>query len=108
MRTCVSTCLRILLVFSVALSSTAARAQTEPPVVNPGSPQQGSTSSNCANGDLSACGPTSPSADSTSSGEGGLGSSWSLPNMSPGAPNAPMSVYRDDADGIDRTPALRQ
>jgi protein involved in polysaccharide export with SLBB domain len=28
--------------------------------------------------------------------------------MNPGAPNAPMSVYRDDADGIDRTAGLRQ
>ncbi|HMG87861.1 MAG TPA: SLBB domain-containing protein [Terracidiphilus sp.] len=87
---------------------TAATAQTEPPVVNPGSPQQGSTSSNCANGDLSACGSTSSSGESTPTGDGGLGSSWPFPNMSPGAPNAPMSVYRDNADGFDHTAGLRQ
>ncbi len=107
MRKCVSKCLRILIVFSVALCLTAARAQTEPPVVNPGIPQQGSTSSTCANGDVSACASTSPSVESAPFGDGSAGSSWSFPNMNPGAPNAPMSVYRDDADGIDRTAGLR-
>jgi hypothetical protein len=28
--------------------------------------------------------------------------------MSPGAPNAPMSVYRDDGDGLDQTTGFRQ
>jgi polysaccharide export outer membrane protein len=28
--------------------------------------------------------------------------------MNPGSPNAPMSVYRDDSDGMDRTAGLRQ
>lgn len=28
--------------------------------------------------------------------------------MTPGAPNAPMSIYKDDADGIDRTSGLRR
>lgn len=28
--------------------------------------------------------------------------------MNPGSPNTPMSVYRDDADGMDRTAGLRQ
>jgi protein involved in polysaccharide export with SLBB domain len=28
--------------------------------------------------------------------------------MNPGSPNAPMSVYRDNADGMDRTAGLRQ
>jgi protein involved in polysaccharide export with SLBB domain len=108
MRKCGSKCLRVSIVFSVALSLTAARAQTEPSAGNPGSPQQGSTGSNCANGDLSACASTSPSAESTPSGDGGVGSFWSFPSMNPGAPNAPMSIYRDDADGIDRTAGLRQ
>ncbi|MGA8090673.1 MAG: SLBB domain-containing protein [Terracidiphilus sp.] len=76
--------------------------------MNPGSTQQGSTSSNCANGDLSACVSMSPSVESTPSADGGVGTSWSFPTMNPGAPTAPMSVYRDDADGIDRTAGLRQ
>jgi hypothetical protein len=36
------------------------------------------------------------------SGEAGAGSSWSLPSMSPGSPNALISVYRDEGDVIDR------
>lgn len=95
MRSCVRKCSRLLIAFSVALFLTAVRAQTEPPI--------------CAHGDLSACGSTSPSVEPTPSGDGGVGSSSrSLPNMIPGAPNAPMSVYRDDADGIDRTAGIRQ
>ena len=47
-----------------------------------------------------ACGVT-PSAGSTTSGDSGVGSFLPFPSTSPGAPNAPMSVYRDDADGVD-------
>ena len=40
---------------------------------------------------------------------GGAGnSSGSFPSLNPGSANTPMSVYRDDADGIDRTAGLRQ
>jgi len=31
-----------------------------------------------------------------------------FPNMNPGSPNVPMSVYRDDADRMNRAEGLRQ
>src|SRR5579863_368953 len=106
MRSCVSKCLRVLIVFLVAQSLVAARAQTGSSTATP---QQGSGSSACANGDLSACGAASPSLDSIPSGsDAGLGSSWAFPNTSPGSPNSPMSVYRDNPDGMDRESKPRQ
>lgn len=89
---CVSKCLRLLISFSVALFLNAARAQTELPV--------------CARGDLSASGMASLSTPSCEESVGS--SSWLFPNMSPGAPKAPMSAYRDDWDGINPTARLRQ
>jgi len=64
-------------------------------------------------GDVSACQSLTPSSSTPTnglSGEGSTGSSSPLgfPNMNPGSPNAPMSVYRDDADGMNRTAGLRQ
>jgi hypothetical protein len=95
MRSCVRKCSRLLIAFSVALFLTAVGAQAEPP--------------NCAHGDSFACGLTSPSVEPTASGEGRVGSPARLfPDMIPRAPNALMSVYRDDADGIDRTAGPRQ
>jgi protein involved in polysaccharide export with SLBB domain len=76
--------------------------------MNPGGSQPDSTSSSCANGDVSACGNTSPSAQQTFPGDAGAGSSWSFPSMNPGSPNAPMSVYRDEGDGMDRAREPRQ
>ncbi len=110
MRTTISKCLRILIVFSVALSLIAAKAQTQSPSQNPsGSQMPDSTTSNCENGDVSACQSLAPSTSNTTTGSGGVGSSsWAFPNMSPGSPNTPMSVYRDDVDGMDRAAGLRQ
>jgi hypothetical protein len=95
------------------LSLTAARAQTPIPDVTPGSTQQDTTTQNCANGDVSACQSLTPSTSTSTTttnglSGGGAGSSLAFPSMTPGAPNAPMSVYRDDADGGDRTAGLRQ
>lgn len=96
----------VLIVFAVALSPSRARAQTEPSTQSPSSPQQ-DTTQNCANGDLSGCQTTTPSTQGLS-GEGATGSTGAFPTINPGAPNAPMSVYRDDTDGMDRTAGLRQ
>jgi protein involved in polysaccharide export with SLBB domain len=96
----------VLIVFAVALSPSRARAQTEPSTQSPSSPQQ-DTTQNCANGDLSACQTTTPSTQGLP-GEGVTGSTGAFPTINPGAPNAPMSVYRDDTDGMDRTAGLRQ
>ena len=73
----------------------------------PGSGQQDTNAQNCANGDVSACQSMTPSTSTNGStnglpGEGGVGSSWAFPNANPGSPNAPMSVYRDDAGGMNR------
>ncbi len=108
-----SKCLRILIAFSVALSLTAARGQssTNPNLTPGGSQQQDTTTQNCAEGDVSACQSLTPSTSTNGlSGDGSTGSSspWGFPNMNPGSPNAPMSVYRDDADGMNRTEGLRQ
>ena len=96
----------VLMVFAVALPPSRARAQTEPSTQSPSSPQQ-DTTQNCANGDLSACQTTTPSTQGLP-GEGATGSTGVFPTINPGAPNAPMSVYRDDTDGMDRTAGLRQ
>lgn len=101
-----SKCLCVLIAFSVALSLSGARAQTEPSPLNPGGAQQDTTSA-CASGDLSACQATSPSTQSSSGGGDIVGSSGAFPSINPGTPNAPLSVYRDDADGTDTT-GLRQ
>jgi protein involved in polysaccharide export with SLBB domain len=86
---------------------TAARAQTDPSSLNPGGAQQDSNSANCANGDLAACQLTTPLMPGQS-GDGGGSSSWTFPNMNSGAPTSPMTVYRDDAEGLNRTNAQRQ
>jgi protein involved in polysaccharide export with SLBB domain len=101
-------CLRILISFSVALSLTAASAQTQTnPTSTPGSSQQDMGLQNCANGDVSACQSVTPSTSTGGlQGDGstaGSSSGFGFPNMNPGSPNAPMSVYRDDADGMNRT-----
>ncbi len=110
MRKSISKCLRILIAFSVALSLTAARAQTQTsPLPQSGSQQQDPNTSNCESGDVSACQSLTPSTSTTLSGDGGTGTSgWAFPSSNPGLPNAPMSIYRDDADGINRTAGLRQ
>ena len=75
----------------------------------PGSAQQDTSTQNCANGDVSACQSMTPSTSTPGlPGEGGVGSSWAFPSVNPGTPNAPMSVYRDDAGGMNRTEGLRQ
>ena len=106
-----SKCLRTLIAFSVALALPAARAQTpSSPNLMPGGSQQDTTQS-CANGDVSACQSLAPSSSTNGlSGEGSTGSSSSFgfPSINPGSPNAPTSVYRDDADGMNRAEWLRQ
>lgn len=110
MRSCARKCLRLLIAFTVAMFLTGARAQTEIAVGSAGSTRQGSTSSSCADGEFSVCGaPSTVESHATPFGDGSVGSSSrSCPKMSPGAPNAPMSVCRDDADGLDRTTGFRQ
>lgn len=100
-------CLRVLIVFLVATSFTRARAQTEPPL-NPNPSQPGTmTNTACGEGDLSAC-----NASPTQQGQPlGTTSSPSLayPGLyNAGGPNAPGSVYRDDALGLNRTTEPRQ
>jgi protein involved in polysaccharide export with SLBB domain len=111
MRTTQRKCLRILIAFSVALSLTAASAQTQTnPNLTPGSSQD-STMQNCANGDVSACQYLTPSTSTTGmpgGGSAGSSSAFGFPNTNPGSPNAPMSVYRDDADGINSADWARQ
>ena len=106
-----SKCLRTLIAFSVALALPAARAQTpSSPNLMLGGSQQDTTQS-CANGDVSACESLAPSSSTNGlSGEGSTGSSSSFgfPSINPGSPNTPTSVYRDDADGMNRAEWLRQ
>ena len=105
-----SKCLRILIAVSVALSLTAARPQAQTSPLTPsGSQQLDTTTSNCENGDVSACQSLTPSTSSSLPGEGGTGtSSLPFPNTNPGSPNAPTSVYRDDAGGMDRNAGMHQ
>jgi len=100
-----SKCLRVLIAFSVAITLSRARAQIEPSSQNPGSSQQNPASA-CANGDLSAC--QSTPSEQGLPGEEGSSFPWGFPAVNAGTPNAPRSVYRDDADGIDRPQVLRQ
>ena len=101
--------LRILIVFSVALTLTAARAQVEPAYPGPGGSQQDQSTANCANGDLSACQSLSPSVPGQTDG-GSLGSSGTFPSVSTGAPGSPspMTVYHDNPYGVDRESGERQ
>ena len=98
-------CLLLLLAFSVAVPLNPARAQTEPSSPNPGSSQQ-EPGSGCASGDIAACQGSQPSQGTP--GEAAGGSSWAFPALNAGAPNPPMSVYRDDAGNIDRSNESRQ
>jgi protein involved in polysaccharide export with SLBB domain len=104
-----STCkwLRILVVFSVALTLSAARAQVEPsPTLQNGMQRQDTTTGNCTNEDLSGCQLMTPSMplQQIGGGSSGSGSYWGgYPTMNSGAPGAPGSVYRDSAGEIDRT-----
>ena len=100
------TAVGVLILFcSVSESAiTAARAQTEPSSLPPSGAQQ---DTNCANGDLAACQLSTPSMPGQT-GDGGGGSSWAFPNMNSGAPTSPMTVYRDDAEGLNRTNPQRQ
>jgi protein involved in polysaccharide export with SLBB domain len=107
--------LRILILFSVALSITAGNAQTQTnPNPTPGGSPQDMSLQNCANGDVSACQELTPSTSSSSQsglssgGSTGSSSAWGFPSTNPGSPNAPMSVYRDDAEGMNRTELPRQ
>jgi protein involved in polysaccharide export with SLBB domain len=93
-----SKCLRVLIVLSVAMSFTAAGAQTEPSPVTPGGTQPNATG--CASGDLSSCG--SASSAPGQSTDGGAGSPWAFPSVNPGVPTAPGAVYRDEAEGVAR------
>ncbi len=109
MSTSLSKFLKVLIVFVVAVSLIAARAQTEPSSQSPSGGSQQDSAANCANGDVSACQSMMPSTQGLSgSGDGSSSSSWAFPSSTPGMPNAPMSVYRDDADGINRTANQRQ
>ena len=90
----ISKCLRVLIVLSVAIPFTAARAQTEPSPFNPSGAQSG-TPSGCASGDLSACSLT-PSAPSQPVD----GTSGSYGNVNAGAPPNSGIVYRDNADNL--------
>ena len=105
MSTKLSKCLRVLIALSVAITLGPARAQIEPSSQNPGGSQQDTTSA-CANGDLSACQIT-PTVQGSTPDAGGS-SSWSFPAINAGTPNAPISVYRDDAAGLDHSADLRQ
>ena len=91
-------CLRVLIVLSVAIPFTAARAQTEPSILNPSGTQSG-TSSNCPNGDLSAC--NSIPQTGSQAGEGFPGGG-NIPNVNAGAPPNSGTVYRDDVDNLNR------
>ena len=102
--------LRMLIVFSVALTLATARAQIEPSTLNPSeTQQQDTTTAKCSNGDVAACQSMNPS-NSSLPGQtgGGVGSSWGFPSTTPGMPVSPMTVYRDNADGIDRVATFRQ
>lgn len=106
----IRTCLRVLIVLLVAISFTAARAQTEPSSQFPSGSQQGqqgSTPSDCGSGDLSGCSSTTPASNGQPSA-GASGSDWAFPNVNAGAPNVPMSVYRDDAGDLNQTRETRQ
>ena len=99
-------CLRVWIAFSVAITLSQARAQTEPSSQNPaGSSQQDSTAA-CASGDITACQSTQTTPQGSSADTGG-GSSLTIPPINAPGPNAPTSVYRDNADGIDHTSELR-
>jgi protein involved in polysaccharide export with SLBB domain len=102
------TCLRTLIVFSVALNLIAARAQIDPSFQSQNGTQQ-QTTANCANGDLSACQSSTPGLPAQAGGEG-LGPYPGYPGMSSGTPGAPspMTVYRDNPYGQDRLESLRQ
>jgi polysaccharide export outer membrane protein len=85
-------------------------AQTEQSPLGSGQTQQNTTNSNCANGDLAACElnvPTMPGQGGD--GLGGAGSSLGgYPSMNPGTPTSPMTVYRDDAEGLNRSTAQQR
>jgi protein involved in polysaccharide export with SLBB domain len=93
--------------FQICINSPAT-AQTEQSPLSSGSTLQNTNSSNCANGDLAACElnvPTMPG----QGGDGIGGSSLGMyPGMTPGAPTSPMTVYRDDAEGLNRTTTQKQ
>lgn len=96
-----------LILFCIAAQNalTAAIAQTEPSPLGTGSSQQDTNTTDCANGDLAACQLTTP-ANPIQAGDGSLGTSPGYPT-SPGSPNAPTQVYRDDA-GLDHNRVPRQ
>ena len=96
------------LVFAFSGAQTReAGAQTNPSTLSPSGSQQDTNTANCANGDLAACEliDRSPSGQSV---DGGFGQSSMYPNTTPGSPTPPMSVYRDDPDGLNRTAGQRQ
>ena len=95
-----SKCLRVLIVFSVALTLSLARAQTVPSSQSPGGSQQDTTTA-CASGDITAC--QNSQATQGTSGDTGSSSSWAFPPTNAGGPNAPMAVYSDNAGDINRT-----
>jgi polysaccharide export outer membrane protein len=83
-------------------------AQTEPSPLSPSGSQQNTNSGNCAGGDLAACDlnvPTLPGQGGDASGGSSFGN---YPNLSPGTPTSPMTVYRDDAEGMNRTSQQKQ
>jgi len=98
----------VILVCAAAQTGvTGARAQSETSSQSPGGAQQNTNSVNCANGDLAACDVNVPLMPGQSID--GIGNSpWVSPNVNAGSPTSPMSVYRDDAEGMNRSTTQRQ
>lgn len=91
------------------LGVVGAAAQTEQSPLSPGVPQQnGTSSSNCANGDLAACELNVPTMPGQGSDVGGGSLGGAYPTIAPGTPTSPMTVYRDDAEGLNRNLPQRQ
>lgn len=102
--------LSILLAFSVALSAASVCAQSTQLPLSPSSTGPDSSTSGCsptADGEMAGC-QTLTSPGRGQSYDMGSGSPLVYPGLSPGNPNIPSSVYRDDADGQNRSKEYRQ
>ncbi len=101
--------LRTLIVFSVALSLSAARAQSTQSPLNPSGTGSDSSTSGCSlsSADMSGCQSTTPPSSGQTEDMGG-GAQWSYPNINAGNPNSQSFVYHDDADGLNRSPEMRR
>ncbi len=104
--------LGFLIAFFVAISAVRVCAQTTQSPLNPNGEGVGSTNSNCslaAGGDSTGCQSTEnpTQGQPVDTGAGGV-SPWSFPSTAVGAPNTPSSVYRDDANALNRDTDSRQ